>query len=299
MSERMRHEMAAKLGPHPGDDPVARLRHVVKAYEGTDPDRPAMVATTGIYSTDHGHPEWRSGLTYGDLVALSERLGLDEIHVAEQTEIEADRVDELEALGFEVVRHGETAACFHCTLSRLIGDLGDRDRRLAEALKVSGITPGANPDGEVDDQEKLLGAYDAAVEDVARLRARTHEIAEAKDAEHRDATREHARLKQAVGDAALRTRSWTADWTSDQGAHGEYGWWRYTSESNRMEATALVAERNDAQEALKRLLDAAEWLRRCREDVAEGRVVRCLDEAYEGCRYAAENARRLLNGVER
>ncbi len=56
--------------PHPGADPVARLRHTLEIY-GNDvrDDEWAIRATSGMY------PEGGvTGLTWGDLRALAERL---------------------------------------------------------------------------------------------------------------------------------------------------------------------------------------------------------------------------------
>lgn len=57
--------------PHPGTDPVARLRHVVDVYESDVRDEDwAVRATSGIYSDGEV-----TGLTWGDLKALADRLG--------------------------------------------------------------------------------------------------------------------------------------------------------------------------------------------------------------------------------
>lgn len=94
--------------------------------------------------------------------------------------------------------------------------------------------------------------------DVERLRTRTHEIAEAKDAEHREEAKEYARLREAVDRARERVRNWKADWTADPRSQGPEGWWHYTSHNHAMEAVALVADRNDA---LTRVAGLEEGLR--------------------------------------
>lgn len=57
--------------PHPGDDPVARLRHTLDMYTEVDDDRIAVQATVGIYGKGV-----TTGLTYGDLRAIADRLGV-------------------------------------------------------------------------------------------------------------------------------------------------------------------------------------------------------------------------------
>lgn len=57
--------------PHPGDDPVARLRHVLDVFgDDAEDDRWVLTATHGVYGKNE-----RTGLTFGDLRALAERLG--------------------------------------------------------------------------------------------------------------------------------------------------------------------------------------------------------------------------------
>jgi hypothetical protein len=55
--------------PQPGDDPVARLCHVVELFDDTDPNEFAVLATSNVY--DDGE---RTGLTFGDLRALAAQL---------------------------------------------------------------------------------------------------------------------------------------------------------------------------------------------------------------------------------
>lgn len=58
--------------PHPGDDPLARLRHTLEVYKDEAPDdRWVVTATSGIYWDGE-----KTGLTWGDLRALAERLGV-------------------------------------------------------------------------------------------------------------------------------------------------------------------------------------------------------------------------------
>lgn len=55
--------------PHPGADPVARLKHVNARFAGMDPDEFAIVATVDVYRDGD-----TTGLTYGDLRVLAERI---------------------------------------------------------------------------------------------------------------------------------------------------------------------------------------------------------------------------------
>ena len=56
--------------PHPGDDPVARLRHTLDVYDNQPDDEFAIMATSGMYGDGV-----RTGLTWGDLRAIADRLG--------------------------------------------------------------------------------------------------------------------------------------------------------------------------------------------------------------------------------
>jgi hypothetical protein len=87
-----------------------------------------------------------------------------------------------------------------------------------------------------------------------RLRARTHEIAEAKDQQYREAMRDHARLKVAVDQARERTREWKADWAFPRNPDAPYQWWSHTSHNHAMEAVALVVARNELRDALAELV---------------------------------------------
>jgi chromosome segregation ATPase len=111
----------------------------------------------------------------------------------------------------------------------------------------------------IEAEEKLHGFEQRVAEleeDVERLRARTHQIAEAKDAEHKQAMRDYGRLREAVESARERTRSWEVDWTTDPPSQADYGWWRYTSHNHAMEVVALLVAR-DAAEAERDALAAA------------------------------------------
>jgi len=56
--------------PHPGTDPVARLRHTIELFDNQPDDEFVVQATSNMY----GQGE-RTGLTWGDLRALADRLG--------------------------------------------------------------------------------------------------------------------------------------------------------------------------------------------------------------------------------
>lgn len=55
--------------PHPGLDPVSRLRHTLDVFAGQPDDRQVLRATSGIY----GEGEW-TGITLGDLRAIADLL---------------------------------------------------------------------------------------------------------------------------------------------------------------------------------------------------------------------------------
>lgn len=56
--------------PHPGDDPIARLRHTLDMYTEVADAHFAVQATHGIYGRGV-----TTGLTFGDLRAIAKRLG--------------------------------------------------------------------------------------------------------------------------------------------------------------------------------------------------------------------------------
>jgi hypothetical protein len=59
-------EAFAEHHPHPGNDPWARLGHVLELFPDQGDDEIAVPATMGAYSDDE-----RTGLTYGDLRAIA------------------------------------------------------------------------------------------------------------------------------------------------------------------------------------------------------------------------------------
>ncbi len=67
--DRYRHETAAKY-PHPGDDPVKRLRHTLDVYEDKHDGEWVSRATSGIYADGE-----TTGLTWGDLRAIASLIG--------------------------------------------------------------------------------------------------------------------------------------------------------------------------------------------------------------------------------
>lgn len=64
------HQGFAERYPHPGDDPIKRLRHTLDVWAGWPDDGWAVDATNNAYP-DGG----RTGLTWGDLRKLAARLG--------------------------------------------------------------------------------------------------------------------------------------------------------------------------------------------------------------------------------
>lgn len=70
MNDREKHEYAQKH-PHPGTDPVARLRHTLDVFgPDVNDDEFVVRATGGIYSDGE-----TTGLTWGDLKALAALIG--------------------------------------------------------------------------------------------------------------------------------------------------------------------------------------------------------------------------------
>lgn len=65
MWEQTLQETRDRLGDPPGDDPVARLRHVVAAFAEVDDQDHVITATGGLYPDQ----DW-TGLTHGDLRRL-------------------------------------------------------------------------------------------------------------------------------------------------------------------------------------------------------------------------------------
>lgn len=68
MNDRQKFEFAQQH-PHPGGDPVKRLRHTLDLYAGSEDDRMVLEATTNMY------PQGPTGLTFGDLRALAKLVG--------------------------------------------------------------------------------------------------------------------------------------------------------------------------------------------------------------------------------
>jgi hypothetical protein len=70
MSTRAQQEFEQKH-PHPGDDPIARLRHTLDIFgDDADDDQMAVMATSGVYGN-----RVKTGLTWGDLRAIAEQIG--------------------------------------------------------------------------------------------------------------------------------------------------------------------------------------------------------------------------------
>lgn len=68
MSNLARDTIANHL--HPGNDPIARLRHALDIYTDAPDDRIVIQATSGIYSSGE-----ITGLTFGDLRAIAAQIG--------------------------------------------------------------------------------------------------------------------------------------------------------------------------------------------------------------------------------
>jgi hypothetical protein len=56
--------------PHPGSDPIARLRHTLDIYVDQPDGEWVTVATSNLYGDGE-----KTGLTWGDLRAIAERMG--------------------------------------------------------------------------------------------------------------------------------------------------------------------------------------------------------------------------------
>jgi hypothetical protein len=157
---------------------------------------------------------------------------------------------------------------------------GDAFDRVGRARTFSG--PALRKGEHVEVVEKAV--VDAERE---RLRRRTHEIAEAKDAEHAAVKRELGKLRSAVDQARERTKDWKADWTDDPRSQGPYGWWRYTSHNRAMEAVALVAER---ERLLDLLADARRQLGPMKRNVSDGTRLQIDDALREYGRLGKEGS---------
>lgn len=89
--------------------------------------------------------------------------------------------------------------------------------------------------------------------EIERLRVRTHEIAEAKDAEYAKAMRDYGRLRQAIDLAKERTANWQpSDTAVPSVTWSEYpgSWWAHSSHNSCMDVSALIVERDEARAAL-------------------------------------------------
>lgn len=61
----------ARDHPHPGEDPVARLRHTLDLLKGRSDEEFVVRATSNVYSDGEV-----TGLTWGALRTLADRLGV-------------------------------------------------------------------------------------------------------------------------------------------------------------------------------------------------------------------------------
>lgn len=101
--------------------------------------------------------------------------------------------------------------------------------------------------------------------EISRLRGRTHEIAEAKDAEHAKAMRDYGRLREAIERAKERTANWqpsdtavpSVTWSVYPGS-----WWSHSSHNSCMDVSALIVERDEALAEVERLRDLLLSIRR-------------------------------------
>lgn len=69
MNDRDTHDFI-QAHPHPGTDPVARLRHTLDIYDTAEDERIVVQATNGMYG-----PGDVTGLTFGDLRAIARLIG--------------------------------------------------------------------------------------------------------------------------------------------------------------------------------------------------------------------------------
>lgn len=109
----------------------------------------------------------------------------------------------------------------------------DESRRTIDSLLRS--------DGRyITDLRKRLSASEAREaalrDDVERLRARVHEVARAKDAEHAERHRELAKMQAERERAREYSKQLIADWSPDK----EANWWGYTCEMNRLALMGLL-----------------------------------------------------------
>lgn len=90
-----------------------------------------------------------------------------------------------------------------------------------------------------------------------RLRRRTHEIQEAADKKMGKLESQVAQYRNRFTAARDRVAPWVATWTTDPPSQERFGWWRYASQDQVDEITALVSEVRDAQAERDRLREAA------------------------------------------
>lgn len=86
--------------------------------------------------------------------------------------------------------------------------------------------------------------------EVERLRARTHEIAAAKDRKMSDLQSRVEQTDRAFAEARERVKDVKADWTTDPPSQEEGGFWRYTSYNTKMALGVMAKEVELLQEAL-------------------------------------------------
>lgn len=135
---------------------------------------------------------------------------------------------------------------------------------------------------KVDAEIKL---HEAQAE-VARLTARTHEIAADGDRRNADLESAVARYQARFNAARERTKDWRPDWTTDPPSQEAYGWWRYSSR-NHVDEVALLIEECRAEGARQEREAKSEILRRLRDgldDVAQNAptqrlVLQAIDSA--------------------
>lgn len=113
---------------------------------------------------------------------------------------------------------------------------------------------------ERDDFRDLAGgdmadALRTAEAEVARLSARTHEIAAEGDRKNAALESEIAKYRARYTAARERVKYWPVDWTDDPPSREPGGWWRYTSQNHIDEVVAVVesARAEGARQERKRL----------------------------------------------
>lgn len=120
-----------------------------------------------------------------------------------------------------------------------------------------------------EERDALAAEVLALKHDVERLRKRTHEIAEEKDAEHAARARELGQLQARVDAAYAWANESLRAYRGQDRTLGDapgmfrepYPWWQWASEHNRLAVLGLF-ERAAERDALAEKLAAAEALRR-------------------------------------